>query len=257
MKKEEDSTLLERTILLHIAYDGTNYHGWQIQPNGITIEEVLNRAVSDLCQEEIQVIGASRTDSGVHAIDNIAVFSTNFKMDATKICYALNQRLPDDIRIMKSYETTRGFHPRRCRSKKEYKYQIYCDRIEDPLVSRYTCFEYCPVDVEKMKEAAKYLVGEHDFKSFCAVRTQARTTVREIYKLDITKEGNIITIIIEGNGFLFNMVRIIVGTLLKVGRGAYEPPHVQTILEAGNRSLAGPTACAKGLTLNKYTFLEE
>ena len=238
-----------KRVRMVVAYDGTNYCGWQIQPNGITIEEVLNKALSDLLREPVVVIGASRTDSGVHAEGNVAVFDTENRMPAEKICFALNQRLPQDIRILKSEEVAPDWHPRKCNCTKTYEYKILNRKIDMPTLRLYSHFCYFPLDVEKMKEAAKYLVGEHDFRSFCTVRGQAEETVRTIYSLDVEKNGDMITIRISGSGFLYNMVRIIAGTLMKVGMGVYPPEHVEEILDARNRAAAGPTAVARGLTL--------
>ncbi|MCI9566141.1 MAG: tRNA pseudouridine(38-40) synthase TruA [Eubacterium sp.] len=238
-----------KRVRLIISYDGTNYCGWQIQINGITVEEVINRELSSLLGEDVAVIGASRTDSGVHAVGNVAVFDTETKIPAEKISFALNQRLPDDIRIQKSEEVSEDFHPRYCDSTKTYEYKILNRKFPDPLNRLYTHFVYMPLDVQKMKEAAEYIVGEHDFASFCSSGSQVKTTTRTVYNLDITKDDDIIKIKISGNGFLYNMVRIIVGTLLKVGLGIYPPEHVKEIIEAKDRYTAGPKAPAKGLTL--------
>lgn len=236
-------------VRLTISYDGTNYCGWQIQNNGITVEEVINRELTDLLKEDIAIIGASRTDSGVHAVANIAVFDTNTKIPAEKISFALNQRLPDDIRIQKSEQVADDFHPRYCNSTKTYEYKILNRRFPDPLKRLYTHFVYMPLDVDKMKKAAKYIVGEHDFASFCSAGSQVKTTVRTVYTLDVSKENDIISIRISGNGFLYNMVRIIVGTLMKVGLGIYTPEHVKEIIDSKDRYAAGPKAPARGLTL--------
>lgn len=240
---------VKKRVKLIVSYDGTNYCGWQIQINGITVEEILNRELSSLLKEEIAVIGASRTDSGVHALGNVAVFDTCSKIPPEKMCFALNQRLPEDIRIQASCEVAPDFHPRFCDSVKTYEYRILNRRFDIPTFRLYTHFVYMPLDVVQMKEAAKYIVGEHDFKSFCSARTQVTSTVRTVYTLDIDKNEDIISIRISGNGFLYNMVRIIVGTLMKVGLGVYPPEHVKEILEACDRSAAGPKAPAKGLTL--------
>ncbi len=245
-----------KRVRLIISYDGTNYCGWQIQINGITVEEIINRELSRLLGEEIAVIGASRTDSGVHAMGNVAVFDTETKIPAEKICFALNQRLPEDIRIQKSEEVSADFHPRYCECTKIYEYKILNRRFPDPLNRLYTHFVYMPLDVEKMKAAAGYIIGEHDFASFCSAGSQAKTTVRSVYALDINKKDDIINIRICGNGFLYNMVRIIAGTLLKVGLGVYPPEHVKEILEAKDRYQAGPKAPAKGLTLVRIEYNE-
>ena len=198
-----------KRVKLVVAYDGTNYCGWQLQPNGITIEEVLNKALSDLLREPIAVIGASRTDSGVHAIGNVAVFDTESRIPAEKICFALNQRLPEDIRVQSSKEVPLDWHPRKQNCVKTYEYKILNQKIDMPIGRLYAHFCYFSLDLEKMRQAASYLVGEHDFKSFCTVRTQAE----------------------------------------EVGMGMYPPEHVEEILDARDRQAAGGTAPAKGLTL--------
>ena len=189
-----------KRVKLIVAYDGTNYHGWQTQPNAVSIEEVLNHHLSELLKEEIKVIGASRTDAGVHALGNVAVFDTSARMPADKISYALNTRLPEDIRIQDSCEVPSDFHPRFQKTTK----------TEKPEVTN---------------------------------------TVRTIYSLNVIKEGDMIIIRVTGNGFLYNMVRIIAGTLIRVGGGFIEPQQIKKILEAKDRTLAGETARPEGLTL--------
>ena len=241
-----------KRVKLVVAYDGTNYHGWQVQDNGITIEEVLNRTISELVQEDIKVIGASRTDAGVHACGNVAVFDTESRIPGDKFSFALNQRLPEDIRIQESCEVHADFHPRYADTVKTYEYNILNRRFELPSKRLYAAFCYYPMDIERMNQAAAYLVGEHDFKSFCSAGAQVQTTVRTIYAVNVTKEDDMVHIRITGNGFLYNMVRIIAGTLMQVGTGLTE--QVKEILEARDRSKAGPTAVAKGLTLVEIRY---
>ncbi len=236
-------------VKLIVAYDGTNYHGWQIQDNGITIEEILNRELSRLLDEDIHIIGASRTDSGVHALGNVAVFDTETRIPAEKISFALNQRLPADIVIQASSRVPDDFHPRFCDTIKTYQYRIWNSRFPNPLVRLYSKFVYYKLDMEKMQQAANYLIGEHDFKSFCSARTQVESTVRHVTDIRFTREGSMIIMEIKGYGFLYNMVRIIMGTLLKCGMGMYPPEQVKEILEAKDRGKAGPKAEACGLTL--------
>lgn len=243
-----------KRVKLVVAYDGTNYHGWQVQDNGITIEEVLNRTISELVQEDIKVIGASRTDAGVHACGNVAVFDTESRIPGDKFSFALNQRLPEDIRIQESCEVDADFHPRYADTVKTYEYNILNRRFELPTKRLYAAFCYYPMDIERMNQAAAYLVGEHDFKSFCSAGAQVQTTARTIYAVNVTKEDDMVHIRITGNGFLYNMVRIIAGTLMQVGTGLMEPEQVKEILEARDRSKAGPTAVAKGLTLVEIQY---
>ena len=243
-----------KRIRLWVAYDGTNYHGWQIQKNGITIESELNRAISDLLGEEIQVIGASRTDSGVHALGNVAVFDTDSPIPAGKYAYAINARLPEDIRVTKSEEVPKDWHPRKCESRKTYEYRIFLGEILQPVKRLYCHHVYRPVDVEAMQRAASFLMGEHDVKSFCQENVQVESTVRTLYEASVLQSGEELVIRVTGNGFLYNMVRIIVGTLLEVGYGRLAPEMIPQILDKKDRSAAGPTAPAKGLTLVKYEF---
>ncbi|MBQ1241262.1 MAG: tRNA pseudouridine(38-40) synthase TruA, partial [Lachnospiraceae bacterium] len=166
-----------KRIKLTVAYDGTAYRGWQVQPNGITIEEVLNKALSDLLKEPVSVIGASRTDSGVHGLGNVAVFDTENRMPGDKICFAVNQRLPEDVRVVHSEEVPLDWHPRKQNCTKTYEYKILNCRIEVPTRRLYAHFCHYALDVDKMRQAASYLIGEHDFASFCASNHQAEETV--------------------------------------------------------------------------------
>ena len=249
-----DALRRQKRVLLSVAYDGTSYCGWQVQKNGETIEGVLNRELSRLFDEEITVIGASRTDSGVHALGNVAVFDTEARMPADKMAYALNSRLPDDTRIQRSFEVPSDFHPRKTACVKTYEYRILNREFELPSERLNAYFFRRCLDVERMKAACPYFTGEHDFKSFCSIHTQAETTVRTIYILEVTEQkldsqGRLIHIRVTGNGFLYNMVRILAGTLIQIGLTAYAPEDVAAMLEARDRQAAGPTAPAKGLTL--------
>jgi tRNA pseudouridine38-40 synthase len=238
-----------KRILLRVSYEGTAYCGWQLQPNGNTIEAELNYHLSQLLGEEIQVIGASRTDAGVHALGNVAVFDTQARMPAEKFVYALNQRLPEDIVVQSSCQVPDQFHPRHCASRKTYEYRILNREFPLPMYRNFAYFTYEKLDVEAMRNAGSFFLGEQDFKAVCSTKTQAATTVREIYSLCVKQEDPFLLIRVEGNGFLYNMVRILAGTLLEVGRHKYPPEHVKEILAGGDRSAAGPTAPACGLTL--------
>lgn len=245
-----------KRIRLTVAYDGTDYCGWQIQPNGITIEEILNEKLKKLTGEDIRVIGASRTDSGVHALGNVAVFDTESPIPPERMAYALNQKLPEDIVVVKSEEAPAGWHPRYQKQvSKTYEYHIYNARTPNPLKRRYSTFVSFPMDVGKMRQGAAYLTGEHDFVSFCNIRTNVEDTVRRVDRIEIEEygedvvSGKDIVIRVTGNGFLYNMVRIMAGTLIRVGRGFYTPEKVKEILEAKERTEAGVTAPPEGLTL--------
>ena len=241
-------------VKMIVAYDGTNYCGWQIQPNGITIEQVLNEHLSRLLKEDIKVTGASRTDAGVHSLGNVCMFDTNTRMPAEKISYALNQKLPEDIVVVDSCEVSDDFHPRFSKSRKTYEYRILNARFRNPTRRLDTYFYHYPLDTDKMSEAAKYLIGEHDFASFCSANSQAQTTVRTIYDCTVSKAGDIITIRVTGNGFLYNMVRIIVGTLIYVNEGRLKPEDIDRIIASRDRNLAGITAKPYGLYLNKVFY---
>ena len=243
-----------KRIKLTVAYDGTDYCGWQVQPNGMTVEEILNRELSALTGEEVKVIGASRTDAGVHAEGNVAVFDTETGIPAERIAYALNCRLPEDIVAVKSQEVPRDWHPRYQCSVKTYEYRILNREMPDPVCRRSTVHISYPLNLGDMRTAAGYLKGEHDFKSFCSPHTEVKETVRTVHSLEIEKEGDIITVRISGNGFLYNMVRIIVGTLINVGRGACPPEKVKEILVARDRRKAAATAPAKGLVLKHIRY---
>lgn len=247
-------TVKMKRIKLVVAYDGTAYCGWQLQPGKPTIEATINDALCNLTGEQIAVIGASRTDSGVHAMGNVAVFDTESPIPAEKFCYALNVRLPEDIRIISSEEVPEEFHPRRTISRKTYEYRILNSSIALPVMRLYTHFVYYKLDLDAMRSAASYLVGSHDFTSFCSVKTQTVDNVRTIYDIDISRQGDIITISVTGNGFLYNMVRIIAGTLMDAGRGLYPPERVGEILYARDRQLAGPTAPPQGLFLMNIRY---
>lgn len=241
-------------IRLIVAYDGTNYHGWQIQKNAVSVEGVLTEALQELLGEEIELAGTSRTDSGVHALGNVAVFDTDTRIPPEKIAVAVNQRLPEDIRVMCSEEVASDFHPRYQVSRKTYEYSITNAKIQFPTKRLYSYFVYIPLDVERMRQTAEYFLGEHDFGGFCSVGSQVKTTVRTIYALDVLQDGEDIRIRITGNGFLYNMVRIIAGTLIEVGMGRREPEMVKKAVDTADRKLAGPTAPPQGLTLVNIEF---
>lgn len=245
-----------KRVKLTVAYDGTHYCGWQVQPNGLTVQEVLNKTLSDFLKEEIHTIGASRTDAGVHARGNVAVFDTNVRMPADKMSFALNTRLPDDIRIQKSEEVPAEFHPRFTSTVKTYEYKILNRTFQDPLRRLDSLHWYGPLDLDKMRDAAERLTGTHDFRGFATAKGPEDNTVRTIYKTELWKEDEMIHFRITGNGFLYNMVRIIVGTLMEVGKGAMEPEQVDRILESGDREQAGPTARPMGLTLLEIRYPE-
>ncbi|WP_026527226.1 tRNA pseudouridine(38-40) synthase TruA [Butyrivibrio sp. VCD2006] len=243
-----------KNIMLTVAYDGSGYHGFAFQENTKTIEGELKKAVDALTGEDTEIIGASRTDAGVHAYGNIVVFNTSSTIPPESFAPALNNKLPEDIRIMKSEEVPLGFHPRKCHSEKTYEYRILNVKTMVPTKRLYACHNSYPLDEKRMNEAAQYFVGEYDFSSFCAAGSQALTHVRRIVSAKVNRNGDEIVIRITGNGFLYNMVRIIAGTLMEIGRGKGEPSDVKAMIEAKDRASAGPTAPPQGLFLIKYEF---
>ena len=254
-----------KRIMITVAYDGTGYNGWQIQPDAPTIEGVLNRELSRLLGEDIHVIGASRTDAGVHAEGAIAVFDTSSSIPADKFSYALNKSLPEDIVIRKSEEVAGDFHPRRVDCKKTYRYSIWHDVFPMPVNSRYTHWVHYPLDPGRMKEAAAFFTGEHDFAAFCSANADALSTVRRVYDKKVEygppfsrSDGRSyygrIDIFVTGSGFLYNMVRIIAGTLIEAGEGRIKSGDIPGIIDSCDRDRAGDTAPAKGLTLIGYEF---
>ncbi len=245
-----------RRIKLTVAYDGTSYCGWQVQPNGVSVQEKLNQALSSLFQTPVSTIGASRTDAGVHALGNVAVFDTEARMPADKIAFALNTYLPEDIRIQNSMEVPLEFHPRFTKTVKTYEYRILNRTFADPCRRLYSTFWYGKLDVDAMEKAAGYLEGTHDFKSLATANPAVTDTVRTIYRTRLWKEGDMICFQITGNGFLYNMVRIIVGTLMEIGKGTWPPEYMETLLKARDRSKAGPTARPEGLTLLEIQYPE-
>lgn len=245
-----------RRIFLEIAYDGTAYAGWQVQHNALSVQEVLDKALSDWLKEDIHTIGASRTDAGVHARGNVAVFDTNTKIPGEKYAFGLNAKLPKDISIQESFEVPPDFHPRFTETVKTYEYKILNRKFPDPNRRADSLFYHGKLDVDAMAAAASYFIGPHDFKSFCAVGADTKTTVRTIYSVSVWKENDMIHFEITGNGFLYNMVRIIAGTLIEVGKGVFKPEDMPKILAARDREAAGPTAPAHGLTLVEIEYPE-
>ena len=247
-------------ILLKIAYDGTDCCGFQLQPDKRTVEGELNRAVKAITGEDIKVIGASRTDAGVHALGNVCVFDTVAKIPPEKYSLALNTKLPPDIRVTESFETAADFHPRHCDTVKTYIYRIDNRPYAHPFTKRFAMHFPRKLDTERMRAAGRILLGEHDFTSFANPSSQVLlsggSAVRTVFSIDIDGEsGGEITITVKGNGFLYNMVRIIAGTLIEAGTGRFAPEDIEKMLSAMDRTKAGPTAEAKGLTLKCIEFM--
>lgn len=243
-------------IALTIQYDGTNYSGWQSQNNANSVQREVERAIHEITRENIKIHGAGRTDAGVHAFGQVAHFDTNSSIPAEKFCYALNDKLPADISILKSIGVTDDFHAQYSATGKRYRYVILNSRVRQPLYQNRAMQVCLPLNCNAMRQGAQYLLGEHDFKSFCNTKTDVKSTIRTVERLDIEQKENNIIIDIEGNGFLRNMVRIIAGTLIKCGLGKYKPEHIAEILESKDRKAAGPTAQGCGLYLIQVYYPE-
>lgn len=241
-------------IKLKLQYDGTNYHGWQIQKNGVTIQQTLMNAIEAVTGERVTVIGCGRTDAGVHAINYVCNFRTNSRVPSDKYPYALNSHLPDDIRVFEAEAVAEDFHASDCAVKKRYIYRILNNDINDAFLGKYTWHVKAPLDIDAMRKASKAFLGEHDFIGFASSGFSVKTTVRTIYSLDIKKEGNLLTLDICGNGFLYNMVRIIAGTLAYVGAGRIDPSDMERIIASKCRDEAGITAPAHGLFLKEVYY---
>lgn len=243
-------------IFLKVAYDGTDYNGFALQDDARTIEGALNDAIHEATGEEIHVIGASRTDAGVHAYGNVAVFDTASTIPPDRFHMALNRLLPDDIRVTGSFEVPEVFHPRRTPCRKTYEYRILNREAADPMRRLYTYHYRAPLDVGAMDDAARALTGTHDFTSFCNAQSLSPTRERTLYAAGVVREGDLVIIRVTGAGFLYHMVRIIAGTLIDVGRGHTKASEITEILEAKDRTRAGATAPPQGLVLMGYEFDE-
>ncbi len=246
-----------KKILLTVAYDGTEYSGWQIQPNAKTVEGTLRAAIEKLTGTVPETIGGSRTDAGVHALGNIVTFETDSPIPPERYSRALNSFLPQDIRVLHSCEKEMDFHPLRVPHKKRYEYRISEGEVVNPLRVRFVHHVYETLSVENMNRAAALFAGEHDFSSFCSAGAQVESKIRTVTACNVYLENDEIVIAVEGNGFLYNMIRILAGTLIEIGRGAMAPEQMKEILEAKNRSAAGPTAPPQGLTLIWNRCVEE
>ena len=244
-------------IQLILEYDGTGYAGWQRQNNALTVQEVLERALFKLTGSDIRVLGASRTDAGVHAYGQSVHFDSFNSIPPEKYSYALNTILPDDVRVVASRRVAESFHARFSACGKRYQYSIW-DGNHAPAINRNTMeHSIYALDEKLMSDEAGYLIGRHDFAAFAASGSAVRDTFREIYSAGVARNGKRLTLDISGTGFLYNMVRIIAGTLMSVGSGKLEPGAIKRAIESGNRLDLGPTAAAKGLALMEVFYPEE
>jgi tRNA pseudouridine38-40 synthase len=248
-------------LKLTIAYDGTNYAGWQVQKSGVAVQEVIEKALKNIFALDLRLHGSSRTDAGVHARALIAHFDiprAKFKMVPRKLSLALNAHLPEDIRIMSAARVTSDFHARFNASGKQYRYFIYNHAAMDPLLRAQAWHVPQPLDFVKMREAARAFIGKHDFEAFAANRGyKMETTVRTVTRCEIRRSGSLFKVIIEGDGFLYKMCRGIVGTLAQVGQNKFAPAEIAKILAAKDRRAAGMSAPAHGLVLWKVFYAKD
>ena len=246
-----------RRLLITIRYDGTDYHGWQVQPNGVTVQEMVQDAVEKVFGARLDVTGCSRTDSGVHA--NMFCFHMDTELDipCEKVPLALNTALPDDIAVLSCKEVDGDFHARYCAKGKRYVYRLYDSHLRDPFINRYSVQYKGKLNVEAMNEAAQSFVGKHDFSAFCASGSEVEDRVRTVCEMRVERIGNEVAVTVSADGFLYNMVRIMVGTLLEVSEGKLSAEDIKVALETGKRELAGRTAAAKGLCLDRVFYDEE
>ena len=250
-------------ILLRLSFLGTNYCGYQVQPNGITVQQKLNEAAKQLFGYDCDIVGCSRTDSGVHANDFCVTVSKkkenciDTRIPVQRIPQALSFWLPDDISVLSAQEVDDSFHPRYDVRYKEYVYQIWNEPVRNPFLADRSW--HCPkviddVGIQNMKKSAQLFVGTHDFSSYMAADTKTKDTVRTVYEADVSKADGLVVFRVSANGFLYNMVRIFMGTLLDVGYGRMSPEDIAAITDAHDRSKAGSTAPAHGLFLNKVVY---
>jgi tRNA pseudouridine38-40 synthase len=239
-----------------ISYDGHLFYGYQVQPGQRTIQDELEKALQTLhkAKERIPVVSSGRTDSGVHAVGQTIHFDSPLSIPEAKWPYALNALLPDDISVRKAEAVNDQFHARFSAKRKEYRYMIYRGRHPDVFKRYYAYHVPYDLDMEKVKEASRYLVGTHDFTSFCATKTEVKDKVRTVHELEWSDTGDGLQMRIVGSGFLYNMVRIIAGTLLDVGTGKFSPGDIEKMILAKNRDAAGRTAPAHGLYLWRVIY---
>lgn len=242
------------TYKMTLAYDGTNYHGWQRQKNGITIQEVIEDRLSEIFGRETVVTGCSRTDAGVHAKTYVCNFSGETTIPADKMPFVLNTMLPSDIRVYECEIEREDFNARFETVSKAYEYVIVNRSFADPLLRNFAWHYPVKLDIEKMKRAASIIQGKHDFASFCAAGSSAKTTVRNLMELTVRADGDIITVRAKADGFLYNMVRIIVGTLVYVGNGKLSENDIKSFIEKKDRRLMGITAPPQGLSLVEVNY---
>lgn len=244
-------------FIVTICFDGTRYHGWQIQKNAVTVQEIFQQALFSVIGESVDIKGCSRTDTGVHARAFCISFGTGKEIRAENLLRALNQRLPSDVAVKSAAECGPGFHARYSCLGKEYVYRLYNGRVRDPFEERYSCFYPYPLEEQRLDRAAQAFVGTHDFAAFCSIRGDVEDTVRTVSSFHVERRGDMVLFTVAADGFLYHMVRIMVGTLLKIAQGKIPDDGIPAILESGDRNRAGHTAQPQGLFLNRVFYPEQ
>ncbi|MGN1458289.1 MAG: tRNA pseudouridine(38-40) synthase TruA [Acutalibacteraceae bacterium] len=244
-----------RNILVTMMYDGSHFHGWQIQDNALTVQEVFQDALFKVISEKTDIKGCSRTDSGVHANMYCVSFHTNHTIPCKRLVAALNRYLPLSVAVTDAQEVDDDFHARYNCKGKEYIYKIWNSEIRNPFLDGYALHYWYKLDVDLLNEAAKHFLGSHDFTSFCTLDNREKGDfIRTVSNISLKRDGDMVIFTIEADGFLYNMVRIIVGTLLRVAQDKIKPEQIPSIINALDRSKAGPTAPPQGLYLNKVRY---
>lgn len=243
-----------RNLLVEISYDGSHYHGWQIQKNAVTVQEIFQNAVEKVFRSRPDIKGCSRTDSGVHANSYFVSFKTDKNIDAERIVTALNTYLPKDIAVLSCKEVDDDFHARYSVKTKEYIYKLYNGKIRNPFYHNYAYHYRYHIDADYLNSEAKAFIGTHDFSGFCSANSGVEDTVRTVKNFEVFRKDDMVYFKVEANGFLYNMVRIMVGTLLFINEGKIKQGELKTVIESRNRKLAGKTAPPDGLYLNKVNY---
>lgn len=243
-----------RNLLVTIQYDGSDYHGWQVQKNALSVQEVFQNAVEKVFGERLDVAGCSRTDAGVHANMYCLTIKTDMNISDEGVVLALNTHLPKDIAAVGCKEVSSDFHPRYCCTSKEYVYKLYNGKIRNPFYADYTYHYRYPIDVNYLNKECKAFIGTFDFSGFCSAHSDVENTVRTVKNFEVYREGDMVYFKVEADGFLYNMVRIMVGTLLFVSEGKIKSGELENIIHSKNRKSAGKTAPPQGLYLNKVNY---
>lgn len=245
---------MERHLLMIVRYRGTNYHGFQVQQNKVTVAQVLQDAVEQVFKSRLPIKGSSRTDAGVHANAFPVTLRTTSSIPCEALVRAMNVHLPQDVAVLSCREVPPEFHPRYDCVGKRYLYKIWNSPVKNPFLADLALYHKYPMDIEAMDQAAQGFLGTHDFKAFCSAGSKVEDTVRVMTHASVCREGELVTFSITGSGFLYNMVRIMVGTLLEVSRGAISPQAIPDIIQSGDRQKAGPTALPHGLYLDEVFY---